>query len=75
MRDCNDRTLFPCEDRALAESLVETVNRYDPALERIEKLRQIALLLHDRLHREPDRPDDCRRSADYERVEVGGRDA
>lgn len=56
VRDCNDRTLFLCEDPALAEAIVETVNGYDQVLERIEKLQQIALLLRDRLRGDEDDP-------------------
>ncbi len=57
VRDCNDRTLFLCEDPALAAAIVETVNGYDQVLERIEKLQQIALLLRDRLQRDQDDSD------------------
>ncbi len=56
VRDCNDRTLFLCEDPALAEAIVETINGYDSMLDRIEKLQQIALLLRDRLQRQQDDP-------------------
>jgi hypothetical protein len=52
VRDCNDRTLFLCEDVALAEAIVEMVNSYDSVLERIEKLQEIAVLLRDRLLRQ-----------------------
>ncbi len=56
VRDCNDRTLFLCEDPALADAIVETINGYDSMLDRIEKLQQIALLLRDRLQRQQDDP-------------------
>lgn len=57
VRDCNDKTLFLCEDVALAEAIVETVNSYESVLDRIEKLQEIAILLRDRLRREQEEPD------------------
>jgi len=52
VRDRNDRTLFLCEDVALAEAIVDMVNSYDSVVERIEKLQEIAVLLRDRLARQ-----------------------
>jgi len=61
VRDRDDKTLFLCDDPALAEAIVEMVNSYDSVLERIEKLQEIALLLRDRLVRqqqdEPEEPE------------------
>jgi hypothetical protein len=49
VRDCNDRTLFLCEDPALAEALVDAVNTYDEAMERVERLQDLATQLRERL--------------------------
>jgi hypothetical protein len=57
VRDCNDKTLFLCEDAELAEAIVEAINSYDSVLERIEKLQEIAILLRDRLRSEQEEPD------------------
>jgi hypothetical protein len=49
VRDRNDRTLFLCEDVALAEAIIEIINDHDAMITRIERLQEIALLLRDRL--------------------------
>jgi hypothetical protein len=49
VRDRNDRTLFLCEDPALAEAIVEIINDQDAVITRIERLQEIALSLRDRL--------------------------
>jgi len=49
VRDRNDKTLFLCEDPALAAAVVEVVNNHDAVLDRIERLQEIAILLRDRL--------------------------
>ena len=52
VRDRNDRTLFLCEDPALAEAIVEIINDHDAVISRIERLQEIAVLLRDRLRNE-----------------------
>jgi hypothetical protein len=51
VRDRHDRTLFLCEDPALAQVIIDIVNHHDSMLQRIEKLQEIAILLRDRLQR------------------------
>jgi hypothetical protein len=55
VRDRNDRTLFLCEDPALAEAIIEVINDHDAVISRIERLQEIALLLRDRLRSENSR--------------------
>ena len=52
VRDRNDRTLFLCEDPALAEAIIEIINDHDAVISRIERLQEIAILLRDRLRSE-----------------------
>jgi hypothetical protein len=49
VRDRDDRTLFLCEDPALAQALVEAVNSYDATIDQIERLKELATQLRDRL--------------------------
>jgi hypothetical protein len=62
VRDRNDRTLFLCDDPALAEAIVEIVNDHDAVISRIERLQEIAILLRDRLKGESRNPEQLSRA-------------
>jgi hypothetical protein len=58
VRDCNDKTLFLCDDPVLAQAIIDMVNDHDAVIERIERLQEIALLLRDRLREQAAQPRD-----------------